>query len=146
MNDRSSPSRGNHALWLGPLVTLVGAVSYFLIFARFPPLRDFPWVNLPLVAAGVVLTGLGLLAAYHGGAVRRRRIVAPIAFGASALVAAAFVFYVFGVSYWLPAPTERARTLGTAPGFELTDHEGGLRRLADFRGKKVVLTFYRGFW
>ena len=42
----------NHALWLGPLISVAGTVSYFQFFARFPALRDFPWINLPLVVIG----------------------------------------------------------------------------------------------
>jgi peroxiredoxin Q/BCP len=30
----------------------------------------------------------------------------------------------------------------TAPDFEVPDHTGAVRRLADFRGKNVVLWFY----
>lgn len=29
-----------------------------------------------------------------------------------------------------------------APAFEVLDHEGTLRRLADYRGRRVVLWFY----
>jgi len=50
--------RRNHAIWLGPIVTFAGAVSYFLYFARFPSLRDVPWVNLPIVAGDVRLSDL----------------------------------------------------------------------------------------
>lgn len=32
-----------------------------------------------------------------------------------------------------------------APDFELTDAQGNLVRLADYRGKPLVLTFLRGF-
>jgi peroxiredoxin Q/BCP len=43
---------------------------------------------------------------------------------------------VFGKKPGLLAP-------GTiAPAFEVIDHEGKLRRLADYRGKRVVLWFY----
>jgi peroxiredoxin Q/BCP len=33
-----------------------------------------------------------------------------------------------------------------APAFELPDAEGKTVRLADLRGKSVVLVFYRGYW
>ena len=33
----------------------------------------------------------------------------------------------------------------TAPDFELTDINGHLVRLSDFRGKNVVMAFLRGF-
>ncbi len=50
-----------HALWLAPLITFVGFVSYYLVFVNIPALRDFPWVNLPLVALGAVLAIVGLV-------------------------------------------------------------------------------------
>ena len=46
--------------WIGPLVVLAGTVSYFVYFFRFPVLRDFPWVNLPLVALGLLISARGL--------------------------------------------------------------------------------------
>ena len=46
----------NYGAWLGPLVTFVGAISYFVYFVRFADLRDFPWVNLPLVGLGAMLS------------------------------------------------------------------------------------------
>ncbi|RMG50585.1 MAG: hypothetical protein D6723_12000 [Acidobacteria bacterium] len=33
-----------------------------------------------------------------------------------------------------------------APDFALTNQRGHPVRLRDYRGKKVVLVFYRGFW
>ena len=52
----------NHFVWLGPVVCFVAGVSYFEAFASVPPLRDVPWVNLPLVLVGWALSVLALCA------------------------------------------------------------------------------------
>ena len=135
----------NHALWIGPLITLVGGLSYFLFFYRFPTLRDFPWVNLPLVLIGLGLSTLGLLRAYSRTP-HRGKVTGPLSFVISALLAGALVFYVFVISYWLPTPTPVTLGLDLAPEFTLVDHSGRTVRLHDYRGKKIVLTFYRGHW
>ena len=57
---RAMSGRRNHAAWIGPLVVFTGAVSYFLVFVRFPTVRDVPWVNLPWVAIGLVISFVGL--------------------------------------------------------------------------------------
>jgi hypothetical protein len=143
---QSTPVLKNHALWIGPLVTFAGAVSYFTFFARFPVLRDFPWVNLPAVLLGLGLSALGLTRAYKRASSYRGKILGPIGLVVSGLLSSVFVFYIFGLSFWLPEPTEVATGLRVAPGFSLVDHEGRSVRLEDYRGTKIVLTFYRGFW
>jgi hypothetical protein len=130
---------------LGPLVTLAGALTYFTWLVRFPTLRDVPWVNLPVVAAGVALSAAGMVAALRAAG-RGARILAVAGFAFSGGLAALFAVYVFGLSYGLPAPTERALTLAGAPRFTLPDHEGRPVSLAALRGRKLVITFYRGHW
>ncbi len=141
-----SGRRRNHLLWLGPLVTLIGALSYFMVFARFPATRDFPWVNLPLVALGLVLSGVAVWRAFVHRTVWRGRVLGTAVFVFSLLLALAFNLYVFSLSYMLPDPTALTLELEQAPDFTLADHTGGEVRLADLRGRKVVLVFYRGFW
>lgn len=136
--------RRNHLAWIGASVTFLGAVSYFLVFSRWPALRDFPWVNLPLVLAGFAAS----LAAYG----RRRRgsklsgALALAGAGFSTLVAALFCAYVFWISWLLPAPTRVTLALDRAPDFALAAQDGGIVRLADLHDRKVVLVFFRGFW
>jgi len=142
MNETTGNRRRNHLAWIGPLVTFVGMASYFLVFVRWPALRDFPWVNLPLVLAGVAASWTAL---------RRRRdsfvsgLLAWSGLGFSALVAGLFCFYVFHYSSTLPDASTALR-MEQAPDFALSDQHGDVVRLADMRGKNVILVFFRGFW
>jgi hypothetical protein len=138
--------RRNHAIWLGPLVTFVGAVSYFTYFARFPSLRDVPWLNLPIVAFGVWLSALGIWRALRSPGRYRGKIAGSSGLLLSLALALLFGFYVFSLSYGVPQPTETTLSLSSAPGFTLPDQNGNEVRLSDLRGRKVVLVFYRGFW
>lgn len=45
-----------------------------------------------------------------------------------------------------PSDLDRVRVGEPAPVFEALDSDGKSRRLSDFRGKEVVLVFYRGHW
>ena len=138
--------RRNHLLWLGPLLTAGAAISYFTYFARFPALRDFPWVNLPLVLAGEALSAIGLWRPWARRPIYRGRLLGALGLAGSSLLASAFVLYVFVISTWMPAPSARALALDIAPDFTLEDQAGRPVHLADFRGRKVILTFYRGYW
>jgi hypothetical protein len=138
--------RRNHAIWLGPGLTFVGAVSYFIVFAHYPVTRDFPWVNLPAVVAGVAVSALGLARAARRPAVFRGRRLGTIGLALSLLLGATFAVYVFHYSYRLPEPTPTSLALNDVRDFSLTDHRGRAFRLGELRGRKVVLVFYRGYW
>lgn len=129
--------RRNHLLWIGPAVTLAGALTYFSFFSRFPPLRDFPWVNLPLVAIGLALTVVAAIRPWRRPARFRGRWLAIPALAFSGLVAAGFAAYVFVISSSMPGPTALTTSLELAP-----DVAG----LSAYRGRSVVLVFYRGYW
>ncbi len=129
---------------LGPLVALAGAGSYFLL-APIAVLRDFPWLNLPLVIAGFLLSAAGLVAAEsRKGA--WAKVLAVCSVVISGFVALAFGWYIFSASYQLPQSTERVPLGVPAPDFALLDQDGEEVRLSDFRGRKVALFFYRGHW
>jgi len=135
-----------HAIWLGPVITLIGAVSYFLYFVQFPTLRDTALLNLPLVFFGLVLAGYG---GWQLGRLRGRwlvKVLAAIGFLASLAIAGLFSFYLFVFSYQLPTATGTPTVGVLAPDFALPDQHGEPVRRADFRGKKLVLVFYRGHW
>ncbi len=137
--------RRNHLIWIGPLVSIFGAVSYFMFFARFASLRDFPWLNLPLVILGACLGGTAVWRAYRNSSVYRGKLLAPLSFALSLFLAGLFATYIFSISYGLPA-SDKARNLSEAPDFTLSSMTGESVRLSDFRGRKVAVIFYRGFW
>jgi len=142
---REQKSKRNHFIWLGPVLTFVGGLSYFMFFARFPTLRDFPWINLPLVLAGLALSAFGVWRAFARPGILGK-LLGSVGLLISLGLATLFGWYVFGLSYGLPQPTQASLTLQQAPAFTLTDHDGSPVRLEDLRGRKVVLTFYRGHW
>ncbi len=145
--DRSNGRGLNLAVWLGPLVVFAGAVSYFTFFARFPLLRDFPWVNLPVVVLGLGLSVYGVRRAYAD--VTRgllARALAGTAFLLSLVLTLLFAAYVFFLSYKLPEADGVLQVAQAAPDFTLLDQQGQTIQLLDLRGKKVVLAFYRGHW
>ena len=136
----------NHFLWLGPLLTCAGAISYFAVFARFPVLRDFPWANLPLVLVGVIVAMMSLMRAFNKASAYRGKMLGSAGLVFSLFVGGLFCWYVFYYSYTVPPPTSVTTNLKIAPDFDLLDQQGHHVRLSDFRGRNVVLTFYRGFW
>src|SRR4029077_1955822 len=45
--------RRNWHIWVGFLLSILGVLSYFLVFARYPVTRDTPWANFVILAAGI---------------------------------------------------------------------------------------------
>jgi hypothetical protein len=128
----------NHFVWVGATISFVALISYFTYFARFPGLRDTPWLNLL-----AVVVGLGLSIA----AIVRRRSVWSIAGGLfSILCATALIGYVYILSFQLPASGSAVAVGARAPSFELSDSTGRLVQLDDYLGSRTVVVFYRGFW
>ena len=128
----------NHMIWIGMAISIFGLVSYFAYFARFPVLRDFPWLNLPLVFVGLAVSILG--------AARRLSFLSVTGAVLSAACATLLTTYVFVLSYQLPSVEGVVAVGAEAPAFSLVDHTGATLNLADLRGEPAVLVFYRGFW
>jgi hypothetical protein len=142
----SSIRRRNHAIWIGPLVVFIGVVSYFTYFTQFPALRDFPWINLPIVLIGCGISIVSTKRAFSRSDVYRGKVLGSLSMIFSTLLTALFVGYIGYLSYQLPEPTKTTQGLSIAPEFVLTDHNGQEVALNDFRGKKLIVTFYRGHW
>lgn len=140
--------RRNWPAVVGLLVGVGAVVAYFAMVSRPDAalhrlLLDMPIVPLVVLAAGLVLSALGV--ARSAPTWRSRGIAAALAVLNTA-VAGAFAFFLFSASYAMPAATG-APTLGSiAPDFALLDERGSQVRLSSLRGKPVVLLFYRGFW
>ena len=138
--------RRNHAIWLGPLTVFAGAVSYFTYFTQFPALRDFPWINLPIVMLGLIISLVAVRRAFGKSDVYRGKILGSASFLFSTLLAGLFFAYIGYLSYQLPDPTTKTVGLSIAPEFTLQDQNDQPVSLSDFQGKKLIVTFYRGHW
>ena len=135
-----------HALWLGFVVSFVGMVSYFLYFAQFPELRDVPLLNSPIVLLGVLLCGAGCVQVLRHSASGLGKVAASVTFLLTLGVAGLFHTYIFYISYQLPAAADAPASAAAAPLFALQDQNDQTVSLADYRGDKVVVVFYRGHW
>ncbi|MEM7245739.1 MAG: hypothetical protein AAF533_10375 [Acidobacteriota bacterium] len=131
--------------WLGVPFAVANLIAYFTFFVKWPDLRDHPWPSLliGLLILTWIVVGAGL-AWKQGAWLRRLGALALGAFGL--LVSLLLPFYVFGLSYQVPEPTATTEALTVAPDFTLTDDQGASRSLSEFRGKKVLIVFYRGWW
>lgn len=135
---QDTEKRRNHLIWIGVLISAVGLVSYFTTFARFPWLRDFPWINIPLVLIGAAVSMMAMR--------RRFSFLSAVGTLVSVGFAGLLLAYVFVLSDQLP-DTDGVVAMGAeAPEFSLIDDDGMTVNLADFQGRPVVLVFYRGFW
>ena len=128
----------NHATWIGPVVGLIGLVTYFTVAVNFPDLRDSAVVNLALVTGGAAIAAWGLL--------RRRNWKSWIGFGTAAFFAFLLFGYVFVLSSQLPSADNAVAVGSSAPPLELPDQTGRMVSLEAFDGEPVVVVFYRGFW
>jgi hypothetical protein len=138
----------NWRIWAGFLVVLVGLFSYPLLLIDYPITRDFPWINLVLFAAGLVLLGAGLVRAYLRPAEYRGRIVGPVVTLLSLAGIFMFCYGLLVVARQLPASADAPRVGQKAPDFTLPDQDNRPVALADLLSgsKATLLIFYRGYW
>ena len=128
----------NHAAWVGPLIVLIGVVTYFTVAVRFPDLRDSASVNLVLVTGGAAIAAWGLF--------RRSNWKSWIGFGVAGSFSLLFCWYIFVYSSQLPAPDTAPVVGAAAPPLELPDQSGRMLSLENFSGQRVLVIFYRGYW
>lgn len=156
----------NWRVWAGFALVLAGLLTYIPIFALFPATRDFPWVNLLLLAAGLALLGVGLARAYRRPRVYRGKVCGTALAALGLLGTGLFCYGLFYVARQLPASTAAPHVGATAPDFTLPDQDGAPVALADLlaaartapaaitantpsparAGGGVLLIFYRGHW
>ena len=146
--------RINWQIWTGFVLSLLAALSYAFVFARWAITREFPWANLVLFAIALVFLFLGLRRAFKPdkGVVSKIFSSLAAAFGVFLLAVLLFMFFVMG--RWLPASTGAPQVGHKAPAFTLTDPNNKPITLAQLLSeplnnqppKGVLLIFYRGYW
>ena len=146
--------RFNWPIWMGFLLSLFAFASYFFIFVWFPSTRDFPWANLLLFLAAILLLLLGLKRAFAKDRGRLTKIIASLVTLVSVIVFALFIssFFIFG--RMLPASKAAPQVGQKAPEFTLLDSSNKQVSLHDLLSepidsktpKGVILIFYRGYW
>jgi len=134
----SDTTKRNHAAWLGPLIALVGLVTYFSHAVKVPVLRDTAALNLIVVSIGVAVAAWGV--------VRRRNWKGWVGLLAAGAFASLLFGYVFVLSSQLPGPETVPAVGSAAPPLELPDQTGRLVSLEGLKDRRVVLVFYRGYW
>ena len=122
---------------LPPVIAIAGVALYFVTSFRLARYRKYAWEFLAIVAAGATL---GVVLFYDAPSPR----TAISAASSLALFVGAiwflFVFSMYG------AREEEPRVGDAFPEFSLPDSQGGMFRLSEARGHKLLLVFYRGAW
>jgi len=142
--------------WIGLLLCVIGVVSYFALFARFPVTRDMPWANFLILAAGLGFLISGLRRAFGRPQQYKGKIAGPIlsAFGVAAI--GFFCFLIFYATKQIPKAASAPKVGQKAPEFALVDINDKQVSLASLLAtplpnsaappKGVFLIFYRGYW
>jgi len=151
--------RSTWPIWLGFVVSLLGLISYFLFFARFPVTRNVPWVNFLLFATSAALLLGGWRKVLTGQPPRGGKVVSSLLTIASLSIFGAFCFFIFYASRKLPAAIESPKIGQRAPEFALRDTHENPVSLATLLStpldpsspspslpRGVLLVFYRGYW
>jgi len=144
----------NWQLWAGFVLTLFSFLSYPFLFIDYPILRDFPWLNLILFAAALVLLIIGLRRAFQPARKPISKVSAVVVATLGVLIMAFFVFIAFIEARRLPASANAPQVGQKAPAFTVTDINNKPVALADLLAqpinnkpaKGVLLIFYRGYW
>ncbi len=148
--------RRNWHLWAGFLLSILGVLSYFLVFARYPVTRDVPWVNFIILAGGLAFLISGLRRAFGNPQQYKGKIVGPILTVLSFATVGFFCFLIFYATKQMPKAAGAPHVGQKAPEFILTDTNNKEVSLASLMStplansaappKGVFLIFYRGYW
>ena len=137
---------GHRAVWLGLMITLAGALSYFLVFARFATLRDYPVLNVALVLLGTLYSLAGSWQVLRRTGWWSGKGLAVVGSMLACGMTGLFYYYLFFLSYQLPATSTVPSLQTVAPNWTLSDQNGKSVSLSHYRSSNVVLVFYRGHW
>jgi TRAP-type C4-dicarboxylate transport system permease small subunit len=144
--------RTNSALWLGLLITVLGPLSNYLYYSKFPA-AVLPWLNLAIPTIGLLLVLIGVARAFRQPQLYRGKILGSI----FTVLAALF----FGGSLWLfmhvrdlPRSAGAPQVGQRVPDFTLPDSTNQPVSLAQLfsaapgtaQPKALLLVFYRGYW
>jgi hypothetical protein len=122
---------------LAPLLAAAGLGLYFLTTFRLARYRRRPWEFLAITGAGLILAVTRLSEAPG--------VATWLAAAASLAVALFFVWFVF--SFTTYGPREVRPAAGDPfPDFTLPASTGPPFRLADARGRRLLIVCYRGIW
>jgi hypothetical protein len=147
-------SRRYRVLWLGLLITVLGVLSNWLYFLALPGQEVFPWINVLVPAAGLVILLVGVRRAFVSPQTSGGKILAPIF---AILSAVLFAASAWGLHHArdLPAASGAPRVGEKAPDFTLANANGQATSLSQLLTestsnsappKAVLLVFYRGYW
>ncbi len=154
----------NPRIWAGFILCLAALISYPTFFVRFPITRDFPWVNLLLIAVAFFLLITGVLNAFRNPKAYRGKIFGSILGVLSVFLVGFFLYGIFVLTKNIPASHGAPQVGQLAPDFTLPDSTGNaitLSRLLQSpfsaglqpsagaalgQTSAVVLIFYRGYW
>ena len=153
----------NPRIWIGFVLSIAAFLSYPLFFARYSITRDFPWVNVLLLALAVFLVATGVARAFQRPDAYRGKISGSILAVLTVLVAGFFLADIFYFTRMIPASHGAPHVGQTAPDFTLPDSKGDSVTLSSLltspfaaddrptagavpKTAAVVLVFYRGYW
>ena len=147
----SSPVNKNRAVWLGPLLGLIGVASYFALIlpAGWRSLADLPWPSILLVLAGVVVALIGTATVWQTQAVSNtKRAISGLGLAFAGFSAWVLIGYLFVMSANMP---DSAGVMPEGDPFpaavsSLQDNSGTAVSLDDLTSGDAILVFFRGHW
>ena len=154
----------NPRIWAGFILCLAALISYPTFFVRYPITRDFPWVNLLLIAVALFLLVTGILRAFRRPDAYRGKIFGSILGVLSVFLVGFFLYGILVLTKNIPASHGSPQVGQLAPDFTLPDSTGNNVTLSNLlqspfptglqpsagaafgQTSAVVLVFYRGYW